>query len=156
VILSEIVITEKSIVTDLKVSDKKEALKILTDSLFEQGFIYDSFYESLISREENFPTGLEAFDIGIAIPHTEPKHVKQDSIAVAVLDKPVDFQDMVNKENTISVKIIFLLSLSQSTKHLNILKQIIDLLKEEGNLRKLSSMSNDQLYSYLVKELSTK
>jgi galactitol PTS system EIIA component len=154
--MSEIIIPEKSVFADLNVPNKEGALKVLTDSLLEQGFIYDSFYESLLEREENYPTGLESYDIGIAIPHTDPKHVKQDSIAVAVLDKPVVFQDMVDKNNSIKVKIIFLLSLSESTKHLNILKQIIELIKGEGTLKEISTMSKEHLYSYLVEELSVK
>jgi galactitol PTS system EIIA component len=74
--MSKIIISEKSIFTDLEVSNKEEALRILADSLLDQGFIHDSFYESLIKREKNFPTGLETYDMGIAIPHTEPQHVK--------------------------------------------------------------------------------
>jgi PTS system galactitol-specific IIA component len=154
--MSEIIIPEKSVFADLNVPDKEGALRILTDSLLEQGFIHDSFYESLIEREENYPTGLQSYDIGIAIPHTDPKHVKQDSIAVAVLDMPVVFRDMVDKNNSIKVKIIFLLSLSESTKHLNILKQIIDLIKGEGTLKEISTMSKEHLYNYLVEKLSVK
>jgi PTS system galactitol-specific IIA component len=153
--MSKIIISEKSIFTDLEVPDKEEALKILSDSLLEQGFIHDDFYESLLNREENFPTGLESFDTGIAIPHTDPKHVKQDSIAVAVLEKPIIFQNMVDKNSSINVKIIFLLSLSQSTKHLNILRQIIELIKEEGALEEISNMSKSHLYSHLIEKLST-
>ena len=153
--MSQIIISEKSIFTDLEVSNKEEALRILSDSLLEQGFIYDDFYESLMKREENFPTGLESFDAGIAIPHTDPKHVKQDSIAVAVLDKPITFQNMVDKNSSIKVKIIFLLGLSQSTKHLNILKQIIDLIKEKGALDNISNMSKSHLYCHLTENLST-
>jgi galactitol PTS system EIIA component len=153
--MSKIIISEKSIFTDLEVSNKEEALRVLSDSLLEQGFIHDDFYESLMNREENYPTGLESFDTGIAIPHTDPKHVKQDSIAVAVLDKPILFQNMVDKNSSIDVKIIFLLSLSQSTKHLNILKQIIELIKEKGSLEEISSMSKSHLYSHLVENLYT-
>ncbi|MFP3121946.1 PTS sugar transporter subunit IIA [Ectobacillus funiculus] len=153
--MSKIIISEKSIFTDLEVSNKEEALKILSDSLLEQGFIHDDFYENLLNREQNFPTGLESFEAGIAIPHTEPKHVKQDSIAVAVLDQPITFQSMVDKSMSIDVKIIFLLSLSQSTKHLNILRQIMELIKEEGSLQEISNMSKSHLYNHLVENLAT-
>jgi len=153
--MSRIIISEESVFTDLQASNKEEALKVLADSLLEQEFIHDSFYESLINREVNAPTGLQATDMGIAIPHTDPKHVKQDSLAVAVLDKPVVFQDMVDKENSIEVKVIFLLGLSKSTKHLNILKQIIELIKEEGSLEEISNMPQSDLYSYLSETLST-
>ncbi|SIR59067.1 PTS system, galactitol-specific IIA component [Peribacillus simplex] len=153
--MTKIIISEESIFTDLEASNKEEALRILTDSLLEQGFIHDDFYDSLLNREQNFPTGLESFDAGIAIPHTDPKHVKQDSIAVAVLEKPITFQNMVDKSMSIDVKIIFLLGLSQSTKHLNILRQIMGLIKEKGALEEISNMSKSHLYSHLVENLST-
>ncbi|MFE5429030.1 PTS sugar transporter subunit IIA [Peribacillus simplex] len=153
--MTKIIISEESIFTDLEASNKEEALRILTNSLLEQGFIHDDFYDSLLNREQNFPTGLESFDAGIAIPHTDPKHVKQDSIAVAVLEKPITFQNMVDKSMSIDVKIIFLLGLSQSTKHLNILRQIMELIKEKGALDEISNMSKSHLYSHLVENLST-
>lgn len=154
--MSEIIISEKSIFTNLAVPNKETALEVMAQSLEEQGFLNEEFYQNLMARERVSPTGLETFEIGIAIPHTEPKYVKTDSIGVAVLEKPVAFKDMVTKEKEIEVKVIFLLGLSESTKHLNILKQIIDLVQKEGALQKIVSLPKESLVKYLQEQLIAK
>lgn len=154
--MSGIILSEESVYTDLDVIDKETALKVLADSMEKQGFVTEEYYDSLIQREVKDPTGLQASDIGFAIPHTEPKYVNTDSLGVAVLKNTVPFNDMVTKEAIIDVKVIFLLALSENTKHLNILMQIMDLITKEGMLEKIVDMSKPLLIHYLQKHLITK
>lgn len=154
--MSEIIISEKSIFTNLDVPNKETALEVMAQSLDEQGFLNKEFYQNLIKRERTSPTGLETYEVGIAIPHTEPQYVKTDAIGVAVLEKPVAFNDMVTKEKEVDVKVIFLLGLSESTKHLNILRQIIDLVQQEGSLQKIVNLPKESLVTYLQEQLIAK
>lgn len=39
-------------------------------------YVEDSFESAIMTREMSFPTGLELGHINIAIPHTDPQHVK--------------------------------------------------------------------------------
>ncbi|MFD1064905.1 PTS sugar transporter subunit IIA [Oceanobacillus locisalsi] len=148
-------ISENAVFTELKASDKEEALKIMARAFSENGFVNEGYYQSILDREKKAPTGIEAYDYGIAIPHTDPRFVNQDSIGVAVLKEPVIFNNMVNVDEMIEVKVIFLLGLSKSTKHLNILRQIMDLIKEEGELKKMIAMPQDELYNYLQNHLKS-
>lgn len=148
-------LSEESIYTDLEVDNKEDALKILTDSMTEQGFVHPDYYESIKQRENEAPTGLDSSNMGFAIPHTEPKYVKKDSLGVAVLKNTVPFTDMLTKEANVDVKVIFLLALSENTKHLNILKQIMTLVNEEEMLEKIIDMPKATLIDYLQTHLIT-
>src|SRR5699024_2371444 len=97
----------------------------MSDAFLENGAVNEGYYQSILAREKKARTGIEAYDYGTAIPHTDPKVVNGDSLGVAVLKDPVIFNSMVNAQETIEVKVIFLLGLSESTKHLNILRQIM-------------------------------
>lgn len=153
--MAEIQLPQKAIYTELDVVNKEGALKTLSNSLEEEGYVSSEYYESIIRREQNAPTGLEAPGIGFAIPHTEPQYVKQDSLSVAVLKNPVSFNNMANSEETVDVKVIFLLALSEETKHLNILKQIMNLVMEENMLEEILELSQPSLFDYLNKNLIT-
>ncbi|GEN86307.1 PTS sugar transporter subunit IIA [Oceanobacillus sojae] len=151
----KIMISENAVFTELEASNKEEALKKMSEAFSENGFVNEGYYESILDREEKAPTGIEAYDYGIAIPHTDPKFVNKDSLGIAVLKEPVIFNNMVNAKETIEVKVIFLLGLSESTKHLNILRQIMELIKEQGVLKKMVAMDQNELYYYLQKHLKS-
>ncbi|MFD2830058.1 PTS sugar transporter subunit IIA [Corticicoccus populi] len=153
--MNKIMISEDAVFTNLEASDKEEALRLMSQSFEKHGNVKEGYFESILNREEKAPTGIEAYDFGIAIPHTEPEFVNHDSLGVAVLKDPVLFHNMINAKETIEVKVIFLLGLSKSTKHLNILRQIMDLIKEEGVLKKMTDMSQKELHNYLQKNLKS-
>ena len=44
------------IFSDIRAADRGEALKFLTDSLMERGFVKEGYYEMLMAREEAYPT----------------------------------------------------------------------------------------------------
>jgi len=154
-LIKKINISEKAVFKDLDVSDKEEALKVMSEAFLENGFVNEGYYQSILDREKKAPTGIEAYDYGIAIPHTDPKFVNEDSLGVAVLKDPIIFNSMVNVQETLEVKVIFLLGLSESTKHLNILRQIMELIKEEGVLKEMTTMPQKQLYDYLQNHLKS-
>ncbi|GGP12825.1 PTS sugar transporter subunit IIA [Oceanobacillus neutriphilus] len=151
----KIMISENAVFTELEASDKEEALKKMSEAFSKNGFVNEGYYASILDRERNAPTGIEAYDYGIAIPHTDPKFVNKDSLSIAVLKEPVIFNNMVNAKETIEVKVIFLLGLSESTKHLNILRQIMELIKEQGVLKKMVEMRQNELYDYLQEHLKS-
>ncbi|WP_339182438.1 PTS sugar transporter subunit IIA [Oceanobacillus sp. FSL W7-1293] len=154
-VTNKIMISEDAVFTNLGASNKEEALRLMSNAFSENGYVNEGYYESILEREKNAPTGIEAYDFGIAIPHTDPKFVNSDSLGVAVLKDPVQFHSMVNIKETIEVKVIFLLGLSKSTKHLNILRQIMDLIKEEGVLKKMTAMPQKELYQFLQNHLKS-
>lgn len=152
---NKIMLSENAVFTELEASDKEEALKKMSEAFSKNEFVNEGYYESILDREKKAPTGIEAYDYGIAIPHTDPKFVNKDSLSIAVLKEPVIFNNMVNAQETIEVKVIFLLGLSESTKHLNILRQIMELIKEQGVLKKMVEMRQNELYDYLQRHLKS-
>ncbi|MCE5003663.1 PTS sugar transporter subunit IIA [Staphylococcus pseudoxylosus] len=149
----KISVSEQTTFTDFDVSNREEALKILSKELLNRDKVEIDFLQNLLEREEKAPTGLSIYDYGIAIPHTEPQYVKEDSVAIAVLKKPIPFYDMVTKSETISVNIIFLLALTESNKHLNILSQIMDLVNKPGAVEELMKMNKEKLLNHVYEKL---
>lgn len=131
--------------SDLKCSTKEEALKILCETLLKQKFVKDDFYNQIIKREKNFPTGLQTRTLGVAIPHTDPQYVLSDSIAVGILKNPVVFHEMTNVDKDVNVTVIFLLALTDATKHLKILSKIMEIIKDENSLKRLLNENENEI-----------
>ncbi|KLE15680.1 PTS sugar transporter subunit IIA [Clostridium sp. C8] len=145
----KIVVTEKSILRNKEFDRREELLKELSSLLLNQEFVKGNFYEELVKRENEFPTGLNMGSFGVAIPHTDPGVVIKDSIAVAVLENPVQFGEMTNPENKVNAKVVFLLALTDSTKHLKVLQKIIKIIQDSNLLKSLFIKDEYEMSNFL-------
>ncbi|CUH95400.1 hypothetical protein P22_1470 [Propionispora sp. 2/2-37] len=123
-------LTLESIHIGMPQQDRYEVLKVLSDSLKEQGFVTDGHYDALLKREMHFPTGIPAGQFGIAIPHTDPAYVRQAAIAVGILAHPVVFYQMGAETTEVEVQMVFLLALTQANKQINMLQNITRLIRD--------------------------
>lgn len=128
---------EELAILDIDVKDANEAISILGNLLVKNDFVTDTFISAVIDREKILPTGLQLKLFGAAIPHTFKEHVKQNSIAVGFLDKPVLFRNMGNSNETIPVKLIILMAIKDVDDQVDMLSRIVGLLKSEHNQEQL-------------------
>jgi PTS system galactitol-specific IIA component len=128
---------ENLAILDLDVTDANEAITVLGNLLLKNDCVTETFISAVIDREKEFPTGLQLKLYGAAIPHTFKEHVKQNSIAVGVLNKPVLFGNMGNINETILVKLIILMAIKDVDDQVDMLSRIVNLLKSEHNQEQL-------------------
>lgn len=127
------------IFSDMKAADQKEAMKQITDSLMEKGFVKDGYYEMLMEREAVYPTGLRTEPFAVAVPHTDPECVMKPCIAVARLRDPVEFAEMGNETQTVQVKYIFNLVLQKMEQQLELLQTVIGVFTNSYLMERLGS-----------------
>lgn len=147
----KIELSENLVITKMNCKSDFEALRLLSDRLFQDNYVKDCFYENVIKREKNFPTGIKTKSIGIAIPHTQPEFVNKSTISVGILDKPVVFHEMTNEKETVDVSVIFLLALTDANKHLNVLQDLVEIIKNENLLNSVLNMSEREVIDLLDK-----
>jgi PTS system galactitol-specific IIA component len=110
--------------------DSSAVIKTLGRKLFDTGYVRESFIGAALARESELPTGLPlGGEINAAIPHTDVEHVKKPGLAMATLKKPVVFQNMVNKDEEVPVRLVFLLSLDQPKAQIEMLQEIAGVLQ---------------------------
>lgn len=139
--MPQLEILEEAVLIDEAFSSKEGLLKRLTDVLYKNNIVKDTYFPSLIKRENESPTGLETYSTGIAIPHSEPEHVIKDTVGVAILNEPIKFHDMVNPKKEINVYVVFLLVFTHGSKHLNYLQRIMEFLRKENSLESFKGKS---------------
>lgn len=88
-----------------KVKDKGELLKLMVSQLLETGDVTEDYLKNVLDREKATTTSIGG---GIAIPHGNNLAVNESRVAVAVLEKPIEWHgDMVD--------VVFLLALKMDT-----------------------------------------
>lgn len=83
---------------DEEYTSAHQLLSLVAKDLYEKGYVKDSFEQAIISREAKYPTGLKLADLNIAICHTEPKNVIQNTLFLVKPAKPVMFRNAENLE----------------------------------------------------------
>lgn len=151
---------EQLITTDLiglkvVVSDAKAAIEETGEFLLEKGYIKKAYIDSVLKREENFPTGMALVKNGIAIPHASPMdNVLKNGIAVLQLANPIVFHSMENCDETVEVNLVFMLALKDSDQHLDMLQKLFAMLQEESCIELLlNSRNKEEVKNMLISNL---
>lgn len=139
------------ILTGVQATGHIEVINTLAALLYDNGYVKDTFADAIVKREGEFPTGLG----GIAIPHTDRVHILKDAIAVAVLDKPVDFVMMGTEEELCSVSVVFMLAISTDDKQIETLQTVMGFVQSEESLDRIKkSDSAENIYQILMETLA--
>lgn len=131
---------------------KEEALKKLADEFLEKGLVKDTFFQAVIDREKNCPTGLSVNEVGIAIPHTDVIHIIKPQIGFMSLKEPVVFKDMVNDKHEIKVNVIFMLGLLKSEQQVKMLQKLVELFQNEVLLKKVIACKSIDEFMTIMKQ----
>lgn len=123
------------IILNFEAKNKQQVIKELGNRVLQKGFITTDFIESVLKREDEFPTGLE-FEIPIAIPHIG-EHCNQSFLSFAILQKPVGFLPMDGSDKELPVEIVFLFGITNPQDQVEVLKKIIFAFRDGANLKRL-------------------
>lgn len=130
-------IVKSAISIQLDATDKADVIQTLGNKLLEAGFVKETFVEAALTREKSMPTGLPlSGSFNAAIPHTDVEHVKKSGVAVATLKNPVTFQNMVNPDEAVEVRVVFLLALDKPKAQIEMLQEIAGVLQNPTLIEK--------------------
>ncbi len=116
---------------------RDEVLCNIAKVLMDKGVAKGTFYEALLQRENEYPTGLPIGEINIAIPHTYPEHINEVAITIAVPKKPVVFRNMGDKDEEILISVILCLTMRKMDDNVKLLPALMGFFADEDNLRAL-------------------
>ncbi|MDO4941807.1 MAG: PTS sugar transporter subunit IIA [Lachnospiraceae bacterium] len=140
------------ILTELEAENFEEVFEKLGGVVTEVGYAKDTYVRALINREKEYPTGLDASGVGIAIPHTDISHVIKSGTAIAKLTKPVTFIQMGTEDEEVEVQLIFMLAVKDPKSHLTKLQTIITMIQDPEFLKKLIEADDVDSIIEIIKE----
>lgn len=122
-----------------KAENKEEIVSRLSGLLQKKGKVKATFKEAVLEREKVFPTGLKTKHITFALPHTDPEHVNETGIAVAVLDNTVKFSSMDNASKILDVNTIVVMAVKDKSKQVSVLQNLISMMQDEKITTKIQN-----------------
>lgn len=148
---------DKNLIFPLNAETKESAITQLADLMYKNGYVRDTFKEAILSRESEYPTGLPIPDLGVAIPHTDSKHVIKPAIAVGKLETPIDFYNMGGDSGEIvSVGLILMLAIPNKDDVMDMLQKLMGIIRDREFIISIRESKNrDEVISILDCKLNS-
>ncbi|MDP6677882.1 MAG: PTS sugar transporter subunit IIA [Verrucomicrobiota bacterium] len=141
-------LTKEQVVTDLKASDRWEAIEELIDLLVANGQVDSVHREAVVSvvkkRETSMSTGI---GFGIGIPHASTDLIDNVTGAFGRSRSGVDFDALDNQP--VNLVMLFLVPQGQFQKHLHTLAKIAKVLHKK-EFRKSIEEAGDAAEMYRI------
>lgn len=134
----------------LDTGSRDETLHQLVHYIYEAGKLPDeeAFFNAIFEREKIVSTGI---GMGVAIPHAKLHSYDQFFIALAVLQKPVDWQAL----DGAPVRIVFMIGGpdDKQTEYLQILSSLTQAIKDDEMRKKLLTLQQPSAMIELFKKI---
>lgn len=129
----------------------EQAIRALSCRLEEHGYVKPSFCKAVLDRERIYHTGLPLDPIGVAIPHTDPEHVRHMAVALGVLRSPVKF-GLMGGEGEIDVDIIFLMALDNCKTQISMLQSLADFVCQDERIAQIRASQDEKIILEIMKK----
>lgn len=134
--------------------DRNALFNKITDVLLAKGIVEESYREALILREQDHPTAMQLETMGVAIPHVDIEHVREERLVVVTCPEGIVFNQAEDPELTMKVNVIFFLLLKGKDAHLEFLMKLISLFQKTAEMNVLlSTTSVEEVMRLLAKNL---
>lgn len=147
---SNIILDERIISLNLDFDTNLNTIEHLYQLLKNNGYVKESFLEAVLEREKSYATGLPLENMGVAIPHTDPEHVNNPAIAVAVLNNPVEFHMMGSDQVPVDVDIVFMLAITDPKDQITLLERLMGLFQNKELMSKLKNADTQNKVKELI------
>lgn len=132
------VLKDSDILLSEKAEDWGDAIRRVSRPLLKENIIEERYIDAMIKSVEEYGPYI-VIGKNIALAHARPEDgVNKLGVSVATLDQPIAFG---NDDND-PVKIIFCLAAVDSYSHLNIMKNLIDLINDEEKINEIMKCKN--------------
>ncbi|HLO15060.1 MAG TPA: PTS sugar transporter subunit IIA [Anaerolineales bacterium] len=148
--LSDFLVPE-AVILGMDTEDASAVVRSIGEKLFCAGYVRQTFIDAVLTREKTIPTGLPlSGKHNAAIPHTDADHVIKSGIGLATLVRPVVFNNMVSPEETVEVRLVFVLALDQPKSQIEMLQEVAQVLQRSDVVNALMEAKNlDQVHEAL-------
>jgi PTS system galactitol-specific IIA component len=130
--------------------DQAVFFSYLSARLTELGYVENSYLEAMLEREAAYPTGLKTPGINVAIPHTDPQHIRQPFIYIVKLVSPVTFGEMGTDNQFISAKYAFCLGFNKGEDQLVLLQNLMAMFMDQAFMEQLEAETKEEKIFDLV------
>ena len=151
--IEETIVKPKILGYKIKSADRDELLHEMADYLNSLGYVKSSYGDSLIERENKYPTGIDTDPIPVAIPHSEREEVLKTAILVGqTTEEGVSFQKIEGDGMWINPKVIFMLAVDTDQGQLEVISRLMGVIQEPEVVERVTQAATTDEIETIVNE----
>lgn len=128
---------------DFEATDRFDFFQKLGRELSACGYIRPTWYDAIVEREKNYPTGLACQAIKVAIPHTDTEHLEKPYIAIVKPKRPIVFEAMAGMGDDVPAELIVNVGLLQHADgQVAILQALMEIFMNEGAVAEIMAQDS--------------
>lgn len=125
-------------------TDCESVLREMAGYLARQGLVKESYCQAVLDREAVYPTGIPADPVAVAIPHSDREHVLETAVLVARTEQPVLFHRIDDPDDTVEVRVVFMMAIDSSQGQLDTITQVMGLIQDPGVIGALAASTDPE------------
>lgn len=130
----------------------KDAIHYGGNLLYKSGYVKDTYTDSVLEREEEFPTGIPTDPVPMAIPHTGSEHVNKSMFCLVVFNHPVMFHQMGSADEMIPAEMMMMLAIDGSESHLEFLSGVMGIFSEGSVMKRIKQATSVEMVCEVLGE----
>ncbi|WP_447876796.1 PTS sugar transporter subunit IIA [Serratia fonticola] len=113
---------------------RQQLFQEINAALAERDIVMPSYLDALIAREDINPTAMQLENMGVAIPHVDIEHIKEEKLVVVTCPEGMEFKQAEDPDLTMKVHVIFFLLLKEKDAHIDFLMKLIGLFRQKDKM----------------------
>ena len=137
--------TPELVFFDFEAKDRFEFFNKMSEILVEKGYVKDTWLDAILTREKNYPTGLQFEHIAVALPHVDPENLIKPYIAVIKPKEPIVFEGMAGIGGDIPAELIVNLGLTGHAEgQVAVLQALMGVFMDEASVADITAQTTPE------------
>ena len=137
--------TPELVFFDFEAKDRFEFFNKMSEILVEKGYVKDTWLDAILTREKNYPTGLQFEHIAVALPHVDPENLIKPYIAVIKPKEPIVFEGMAGIGGDVPAELIVNLGLlAHAEGQVAVLQALMGVFMEEDTVADIRAQTTPE------------
>lgn len=146
-------LNKEDIFVNKNFKSKDEYYQTICSHLYSENKIDEEYLDSILKREEDFPTGLKLSNSCVAIPHTDYQHSKVTQLVITTLDNPILFKRMDDPKQNCAVNLVIQILFDSPEKQLGLLKLLMNAIQDESFVeRVVKANSKEEIINLFIEK----
>lgn len=142
---------EELVSINVEVDSEEQLFSYVAKKLKEGRYVKDSYLEGITKREEEFPTGLITKNLNIALPHSDPEHIREPFIYVVRINNNVTVKQMGDNQE-MKVKDFFFLGIKEPSGQVGVLQSLMNLFMNDDFVKEyIEAQSQEEIFNTIKK-----
>ena len=134
--------TPELVFFDFEAKDRFEFFNKMSEILVEKGYVKDTWLDAILTREKNYPTGLQFEHIAVALPHVDPENLVKPYIAVIKPKEPIVFEGMAGIGGDVPAELIVNLGLlAHAEGQVAVLQALMGVFMDEASVADITAQT---------------